>query len=87
MLFCRRRQIVLTTHKAPEGVLLHHLLQGVRLQQLEAAAVSVDEPLLLHGAQLPGKGAAVAVEVIRQLDAGEGDLKVRLWARAASLSR
>ena len=52
---------------------MHHLLQGVRLQQLEAAAVGVDEPLLLHGAQLPGKGAAVAVEVIRQLDAGEGD--------------
>ena len=49
--------------------LLHHLLQGVRLQQFETAAVGVDEPFLLHGAQLPGKGAAVAVEVIRQLDA------------------
>ena len=46
---------------------------GIRLQQLEAAAVGVDEPFLLHGAELPGKGAAVAVEVIRQLDAGEGD--------------
>ena len=46
---------------------------GIRLQQLEAAAVGVDKTFPLHSAQLPGKGAAVAVEVVRQLDAGEGD--------------
>ena len=51
----------------------HHLPQGLHIQQLEAALEGVQQAVLLHQAQLTGKGTAVAVEVVRQLDAGKRD--------------
>ena len=52
---------------------LHHLPQYLRLQQLEAAFVGVQQAVPLHLAQLAGESTAVTVQVIRQLDAGERD--------------
>ena len=56
-----------------ERLLQHHMPQRVRFQQLEAALIGLEQAVSLHQAQLPGEGAAVTVEVIRQLDAGVGN--------------
>ena len=53
-----------------ERLLQHHVPQRVRFQQLEAALIGLEQTVPLHQAQLPGEGAAVAVEVVGQLDAG-----------------
>ena len=54
-------------------LLQHHMPQRVRFQQLEAALIGLEQAVPLHQAQLPGEGAAVAVEVVGQLDAGVGN--------------
>ena len=56
-----------------EGLLQHHVPQRVWFQQLEAALIGLEQAVPLHQAQLPGEGAAVAVEVVGQLDAGVGN--------------
>ena len=57
---------------------MRQFAQCVGLQQLEAAAVGIQQALPLHPAQLPAQGAAVAVQVVGQLRPGEGDAEGQL---------